>query len=295
MHGDPPAGAYPLARLVGGGGKRLRSRLALAAADVGPTPRPGLAVQYAAALEILHSASLAHDDYIDASPLRRNAPTIAALEGAERAVTVGHYYFGKALQAVIELEQRNVLATVAAALRAICRSQTDELFRRGRASGWTSYVRIAHGKTGALFAAASAGGAELSGTRRPLVARLRSYGDLIGVAFQITDDLIDFSDATGKPVGQDIRTGTLSLPIRYALEDEVVGPELRAILGRPLDDEATVERVIVAVTATDAIARAREHAERLVERALGILSTRDLDRARPALVHLARMAVDRAA
>jgi geranylgeranyl pyrophosphate synthase len=199
------------------------------------------------------------------------------------------------VRAVVELERPEIVVTVTSALRAICGSQIEELLQRECSPDWRSYVRIARGKTGALFSAACAGGAQLSDTPSPAVDRLRRYGELIGVAFQIVDDVIDFGRVSGKPAGQDVRNGTLSLPIRYALEDDRAGPELRAMLMLRPDDEATVERVMRAVTATGALERSRARAEHLAARALRTLSQAGLDRDLPALVDLVRRAVDRAA
>jgi geranylgeranyl pyrophosphate synthase len=291
---DPSCVADPMTRLIAAGGKRLRPILAVTTAKLGPHDAVR-ARRYAVALEFLHCATLVHDDYIDRSPRRRNAPSIAALEGGEKAVAVGDYYFAKAVRSVVKLERPEIVVTVTSALRAICGSQIEELLQRECSPDWRSYVRIARGKTGALFSAACAGGAQLSATPSPAVDRLRRYGELIGVAFQIVDDVIDFGRVSGKPAGQDVRNGTLSLPIRYALEDDRAGPELRAMLMLRPDDEATVERVMRAVTATGALERSRARAEHLAARALRTLSQGGLDRDLPALVDLVRMAVNRAA
>jgi heptaprenyl diphosphate synthase len=115
---------------------------------------------------------------------------------------------------------------------------------------------------------------------------------LVGVAFQMIDDLIDFSDGSGKPLGQDIRDRTVSLPLTYALEDAQLGPELLRILNAP-PDEIDVPRAVDLVAATDALARVRSEATHLVERAVSLLARGGLDRELPDLVALADAAVAR--
>src|SRR5207302_4672757 len=130
--------------------------------------------------------------------------------------------------------------------------------------GHDSYLRVVRGKTAALFSAACASGAQLSHARPEVVEALRRYGDLLGVAFQMADDMVDFSPSSGKPVGLDIRQRVLSLPLIYAADDRVVGPEVRKLLAGTLGD-AEVGRVAELVTTSDALPRVRREAQALVE------------------------------
>ena len=125
-----------------------------------------------------------------------------------------------------------------------------------------------------------------------MVGALRRYGELLGTAFQMADDVIDFSPSSGKTVGLDIKQRVLSLPLIYAAEDRVVGPEVRRLLAGSLG-EAEVGRVTDLVTSTDALPRVREEARSLVEAALRELDAVELDGLRPALAGVARSAVDR--
>jgi heptaprenyl diphosphate synthase len=153
-------------------------------------------------------------------------------------------------------------------------------------------MRVVRGKTASLFAAACASGALLSDAPADTVAALRRYGDLLGVAFQMADDMVDFSPSSGKPVGLDIRQKVLSLPLIYAAEDRVVGPEVRRLLAGTLGD-AEVGRVTELVNASDALPRVRREAEALVDAAVRELDAVELDGLRTTLVGLARSAVDR--
>ena len=290
---DPEPVAAPMRRLMEAGGKRLRPRLVQLTAQLGPRYEPLRTAGLAAAVEILHNATLVHDDYVDESTHRRGRPTVAAAEGAERAIAVGDYYFAKATRLIAETGNNNVTQTIAAALEAICESQIDDVALRGAFPGdHDSYLRVVRGKTAALFSAACASGAQLSDASPEIVDALRRYGDLLGVAFQMADDMVDFSPSSGKPVGLDIRQRVLSLPLIYAAEDRQVGPEVRRLLAGSLGDEE-VARVADLVASSKALGRVGDEARSLVEEAVRELEAVDLNGLRPTLISLARAAVDR--
>jgi secondary thiamine-phosphate synthase enzyme len=290
---DPEAVAAPMRRLVEAGGKRLRPKLVQLTAAIGPRNDPLRAAELAAAVELLHNATLIHDDYVDESPYRRGRPTVAAAEGPERAIAVGDYYFAKATRLIAEIGNPGVTSAVAEALEAVCASQIDDVALRGAYPGdRESYMRVVRGKTASLFAAACASGALLSDAPPEVVAALRRYGDLLGVAFQMADDMVDFSPSSGKPMGLDVRQRVLSLPLIYAAEDRVVGPEVRRLLAGALGDKE-VGRVTDLVTSSEALPRVRKEALDLVDAAVHELESVELDGLRPTLVGLARAAVDR--
>ena len=290
---DPEPVSTPMRRLVEAGGKRLRPRLVQLTAAIGPRSEPLRAAALAAAVELLHNATLIHDDYVDESTHRRGRPTVAAAEGPERAIAVGDYYFAKATRLIAEIGNRDVTSTISEALEAICASQIDDVALRGTYPGdHDSYLRVVRGKTAALFAAACASGAQLSDASPEIVDALRRYGDLLGVAFQMADDMVDFSPTSGKPVGLDIRQRVLSLPLIYAAEDRTVGPEVRRLLAGALGD-GEVGRVADLVTSSDALQRVRGEAQALVDAAVHELETVELDGLRPTLISLAHSAVDR--
>jgi secondary thiamine-phosphate synthase enzyme len=290
---DPEAVASPMRRLVEAGGKRLRPKLVQLTAGIGPRNDPVRAVELAAAVELLHNATLIHDDYVDESTHRRGRPTVAAAEGPERAIAVGDYYFAKATRLIAEIGNPGVTSAVAVALEAICASQIDDVALRGAYPGdRESYLRVVRGKTASLFAAACASGALLSDAASEVVEALRRYGDLLGIAFQMADDMVDFSPSSGKPMGLDVRQRVLSLPLIYAAEDRVVGPEVRRLLAGSLGDKE-VGRVTDLVASSDALPRVRKEAQDLIDAAVRELETVELDGLRPTLISLARSAVDR--
>jgi octaprenyl-diphosphate synthase len=292
---DPDPVALPMRRLMEAGGKRLRPKLVQLTSRIGPRQEPLRAASLAAAVELLHNATLIHDDYVDESTHRRGRPTVAAAEGAERAIAVGDYYFAKATRLIAELGNASVATTMAEALEAICASQIDDVAQRGAFPGdHDSYLRVVRGKTAALFAASCVSGALLSDAPEDIVEALRRYGELLGIAFQMADDMVDFSPESGKPIGLDIRQRALSLPLIYAAEDRSVGPEVRALLAGSLGDKE-VDRITELVTTSDALRRVGDEARGLVEEAVREIEAVELDGLRPTLVGLARSAVDRTA
>lgn len=290
---DPTAVREPMRRLVEAGGKRIRPSLVSLAGRLGPDYDPLRTATLAAAVELIHAATLVHDDYVDESDTRRGRPTVAAQEGAARAIEVGDYYFAKATRVIAELSSPPVTSTIAQAMEAICRSQIDDVALRGRFPGdHGSYMKVVQGKTAALMSAACVAGAQLSGADEEVVTQLRRYGERLGIAFQMADDVVDYSDSSGKPLGQDIRERTMSLPLIYATEDRRHGPEVRRLLDGSLDD-GTVDRVASLVQASGALDRVAGEARELVQLAVRELDGVELDGVRSTLVELAHAAVDR--
>jgi len=292
---DPVAVQEPMRRLVQAGGKRLRPLLAMLSAKLGAQGDPLRAAALAAAVELIHHATLVHDDYVDEAATRRGLPTVAAHEGATSAVAVGVYYFAKATRVIAQLGNADVTCTIADAVEAICLSQMDDVRLRGSYPGdYAMYLRVVRGKTAALFTAACRAGAQLSGAGPEVVERLTRFGELLGIAFQMSDDLLDYSERSGKPRGQDIRQRVVSLPLIYATEDATLGPRVRELLAGAVDEDR-VHEVQELVLATGALERVGEEARGLVAAALHELDGVELDGVLPQLEDLAMSAVDRIA
>jgi secondary thiamine-phosphate synthase enzyme len=290
---DPEPVQTPMRRLVEAGGKRLRPLLVTLASRLGPRHDALRAATLGAAIELIHDATLVHDDYVDEAAIRRGRPAVAAREGPARAIAVGDYYFAKATRMIAELDDSTVMRTVATALEVICLAQIDDVGQRGSFPGdHASYLNVVRGKTAALIAAACQAGAELGGAPPELIERLARYGELLGIAFQMVDDVLDYSDRSGKPIGTDIRQRTVSLPLIYATEDTRFGRELRGLLAGELDEPA-VRRVQELVVASGALGRVGDEARSLIGAALGELDWIDVDGVRPLLVEIAQKAVDR--
>lgn len=290
---DPEPVRDPMRRLVEAGGKRLRPLLVVLSSRLGAEHDPLRAAALAAAVELIHDATLVHDDLVDEAATRRGRPTAWAKEGAARAIEVGDYYFARATRMIAELGNDAAMRTIAGALEVICLAQIDDVELRGRYPGdYASYLTVVRGKTAALIAAACQAGAELGGASPELARGLARYGELLGIAFQMVDDLLDYSERSGKPIGTDIRQRTLSLPLIYATEDVRTGPELRSLLAGDLDEPA-VQRIQDMVTGSGALRRVGQEAKGLAQAAVEELEPFEMDGVRPLLAEIAYQAVER--
>lgn len=228
---DPGPVSAPMARLLGAGGKRIRAHLLLLAGESGDRYRPDLMLQGAAAMEILHAATLCHDDLVDGADSRRGAPTVAATQGPLAALGVGDYFLGRASGMVARLRDPRISRAFARALVEIADGQLRELRRR---SVWSPalgpYVQVARRKTGSLLSACAAIGALLGGAGASDVRALSRFARDLGLAFQGIDDCLDFSDPgrTGKPAGIDLAQGVCGLPVLCSLR----GPRGGEVLQR---------------------------------------------------------------
>ncbi|EPX84196.1 Geranylgeranyl pyrophosphate synthase [Rubellimicrobium thermophilum DSM 16684] len=227
------------AHLIEAGGKRLRPMLVLAAARLLGAEGAALqkAVQLGAVVEFIHTATLLHDDVVDESRQRRGRPTANLLWDNQSSVLVGDYLFARSFQIMVEVGSLRVLDLLSAASATIAEGEVLQL-AAARDLGTTeaTYLRIARGKTAALFAAATQAGAVVAGADAAREEALRRYGDALGIAFQIADDLLDIEgDAgIGKNRGDDLREGKMTLPVIRALAaaDEEERLFWRRVLGR---------------------------------------------------------------
>jgi geranylgeranyl pyrophosphate synthase len=201
--------------LVRSGGKRLRPLLLLLAGRAYHYDLDRL-VTAAAGVELLHTASLVHDDTIDRSGLRRGKPTLNAVLPAGAVILLGDYLFAQSARLAAATENPRVVAIFASTLADICDGQLREMFFAHRLDqSRDEYEKRIYGKTAALFAGSAEMGALLGGAPEPHVQALRSYGADLGMAFQIVDDVLDLREGTqrlGKPAGNDLRQGTVTLP-----------------------------------------------------------------------------------
>ncbi len=294
----PPLAAV-ITQLVGAGGKRLRPAVAFLVCQMYPC-EPDRALALAAAVEMLHTATLVHDDLIDESALRRGFPTLHTIWSPVATVRAGDYMFGRAARYAAETEHPRVIALFAETLGVIVNGELRQLFNRpADLPTRADYERRIYGKTAALFAVAAEGAAELGGAPADAVARLRDYGYHLGMAFQIVDDILDFTaDETqlGKPVGSDLREGIVTLPVMLYAAAEPESPALRRLFEQRDDNgqyAAAVAAVVAAVRASPAIDQARAEAQSEAERAIAAL--RDLPPGPPhdALADLAARSVAR--
>ena len=207
------------AHLVEAGGKRLRPMLTLAATKLCGYSGP-YHIHLAATVEFIHTAPLLHDDVVDQSQQRRGRPTANLLWDNTSSVLVGDYLFARSFQLMVETGSLRVLDILANAAAKIAEGEVLQLTAaRNLETTEDIYLKVVRGKTAALFSAATEVGGVIAGMPDAQVKALFAYGDALGVAFQIVDDLLDYSGTTaiGKDLGDDFREGKLTLPVIRAV------------------------------------------------------------------------------
>ncbi len=208
------------AHLIEAGGKRLRPMLTLAAAKVCGYEGP-YHVHLAATVEFIHTATLLHDDVVDESKQRRGRPTANLLWDNKSSVLVGDYLFARSFQLMTEANNMRVLNILANASAVIAEGEVLQLTAaQDLATTPATYLKVIRGKTAALFSAATEVGGVLAGAHENAVRALHDYGDALGIAFQMADDLLDYGGASaqiGKNTGDDFRERKLTLPVIKAV------------------------------------------------------------------------------
>ena len=208
------------AHLVGAGGKRVRPMLTLAAARICGYQGP-YHVHLAATVEFIHTATLLHDDVVDESQQRRGKPAANLLWDNKSSVLVGDYLFARSFQLMTETGRMDVLRVLSNAAATIAEGEVLQLTAsQNLATTEDIYLKVVRGKTAALFSAATQVGGMIADAEPEVVQALFTYGDALGVSFQIVDDVLDFggvASQTGKNIGDDFREKKLTLPLIKAI------------------------------------------------------------------------------
>lgn len=207
--------------LVLAGGKRLRPMLTLATARLFGVDG-GAHIKLAAAVELIHGATLLHDDVVDGSRLRRGVKTANVIWGNKESVLVGDFIFSRAFELMVDAGDLKVLQILSAASSVIAEGEVLQLAtQKNLGATFEMYLSVIEAKTAALFAAAARAGAVIAGCSAADEDSLRRYGAHLGVAYQLVDDALDYcgaEGALGKSVGDDFREGKMTLPVVYAIE-----------------------------------------------------------------------------
>ncbi len=282
--------------LIGSGGKRIRPALAILSTKFHPTD-PEKVYMAAVAAELVHAATLIHDDLIDKSPLRRGSPTINSRWSGTATVLAGDFLLARAADIAANLDNIRVMHIFARTLMTICDGEIRQDF--GGLS-WppdrVAYYRHIDSKTASLFVAATEAGAILSGAPEEEVTALRDFGHNLGRAFQIVDDILDFTadqSALGKPVGSDLRQGTLTAPVFYYIEQGAHRAEVEDALLNEDQNSAEMNRLIEAIRNSPAIAASQQEARQFVRQAQHSLAILPDGVYRRALMDLSSYVVER--
>ncbi|ALM85735.1 octaprenyl diphosphate synthase [Bordetella sp. N] len=281
--------------IIGAGGKRMRPALLLMVAR---------ALGYegthhhtlAAVVEFIHTATLLHDDVVDESDLRRGRQTANAVFGNAASVLVGDYLYSRAFEMMVDVDSMRVMAILSQATTVIAEGEVLQLLNvHDPDVSQERYLQVVRYKTAKLFEAAAQVGAVLAGATPEQEEAAAAYGRHIGTAFQLVDDVLDYSgdaQALGKNVGDDLREGKPTLPLIRVME--VGTPAQRQLIRDAIETgDADFAAVAAAINDTDALAHAREAARVEAERARVALADYPVSTYRESLLNFCAFAVNR--
>ena len=282
--------------IIGGGGKRLRPLVHLLAARAAGY-RGQDHIQLAAVIEFIHTATLLHDDVVDESSRRRGKETAHQIWGNAASVLVGDFLYSRSFQLMVELKRLEIMDILAGTTNTIAEGEVLQLMQMGNADlDTTDYFQVISDKTACLFAASARLGAVLAGRQAKDCQALSHYGLLVGQAFQIVDDVLDYradDEALGKSLGDDLAEGKVTLPLILAMQR--CGSDERERLRQMVSEggSSLLSDVQAIMARTGALDLALEQARALAENAIDSLQTLPASAERSALEILALYAVDR--
>lgn len=284
-----------LEHLLAAGGKRIRPTLGLLVGNMLGAPLEKL-VTLGAAVELLHTATLVHDDLIDGALLRRGMPTLNARWSPPATVLTGDFLFARAAKLAADTDHLPLMKLFSETLATIVNGELTQMFTSRGLINRDNYEKRIYAKTASLFEMTSRAAAMVSPASEENIETMRDFGYQIGVAFQIVDDILDFvgeQSAVGKPLGSDLLNGLVTLPAIYYAE---ANPDDADVLSLPKGgwtNSENMTRLVNNIRASDAAKLAMREAEGHIERALSCLSHMDHSAERDALENLARYIVDR--
>jgi geranylgeranyl pyrophosphate synthase len=284
-----------LEHLLAAGGKRIRPSLVLLVGNM-LGGKPDTLVTLGASVELLHTATLVHDDLIDGALLRRGAETLNARWSSAATVLTGDFLFARAAKLASETDNTALMRLFANTLATIVNGELTQLFSARGVINRDNYYQRIYAKTASLFEMSTRAGAMISAGDKAMIESMQKFGYELGMAFQIVDDLLDFTGeqaAVGKPLGSDLLQGLVTLPAIYYAEANPDHPDVRSLAAGGWGDHERMERLVQSIRASDAIEKAMREARQSVERALVCLEPLEDCVERAALENLARYVVDR--
>jgi len=293
-------GAHPdlgatLEYLVSSGGKRIRPALVLLTGQMLGAPKDKLII-LASAVELLHTATLVHDDLIDGALLRRGNPTLNARWSPPATVLTGDYIFARAAKLAADTDHLLLMKLFAETLAIIVNGELTQLFTaRGLTSRENYYKRI-YAKTASLIEMATRTAAMISPVDETVVESIRVYGYNLGMAFQIVDDVLDFTGdpgEVGKPVGSDLLQGLVTLPAIYYAEAHPGDQDVICLTSGCYSEHERMDRLVQAVRKSPGVKNSLDEAQEYIKKALQLLAGMPDGVERQALEDLARYTVTR--
>lgn len=269
-----PAVSELVLGLVQAGGKRLRPLVLLLSGRAFAADGETL-VTAGAGVELLHTASLIHDDTVDRAALRRGRPTLNSVLSSGSVILLGDYLFAQSAMLAAATNIPRVVSIFAGTLGDICDGQLREMFVANRLDqSREEYERRIYGKTASLFAGSAEMGAIIGNAPETEIQALRQYGSDVGMAFQIVDDVLDLREGEerlGKPAGHDLTQGTVTLPtLIYAAgidKDSAAMRQLQSVVSGDTDDRVSIDQVVEDIRQSGALEESVREAERFVDRA----------------------------
>lgn len=292
---DHPELKAALDHLLASGGKRVRPAVTLLAGTLFGAAADDL-ITLAAAIELLHTATLVHDDLIDGSLLRRGTPTINAQWSPAATVLTGDFVFARAAKLAAETKSVQVMNMFATTLTTMVNGEIKQLFNNREISSRDEYFSRIYAKTASMFELATGAAAILGDADEEIVDSALRFGYEVGIAFQIVDDILDFTGqqtTVGKPVASDLRQGLVTLPALYFLDAYPDDPDLKKILSGGNYRDEHIDDLVRAIRKSGAIDQAKEEAGEFADRAISILGTFPESPERQALEDLSRYIVNR--
>lgn len=296
-------GDYPLVEetsrhLVAAGGKRLRPLLTLISSHFGDSTRKEI-IPAAVVCELTHLATLYHDDVMDEAPLRRGVESANNRWGNTIAILTGDYLFSKASDLLADLGPEAVRLQARTFERLVIGQIMETQGPQNGEDPLAHYLRVVGDKTGSLIATSARFGAMLSGAPREVTETLTKFGEQIGIAFQLADDVIDIaseSNESGKTPGTDLREGVPTLvTLNVMASGKSEDAELQRLLSAPIHDEETVAQVLRALRTHDGLNQAREQLSQVAKQARAALGPLSVTPATAALFSLCDAVIDRSA
>ncbi len=283
--------------LLASGGKRIRPTIVLLIGHM-LGAHPDRLLNLGAAVEMLHTATLVHDDLIDGALFRRGVETLNARWSPAATVLTGDFLFARAANLAAEVDHLAVMHLFAQTLAIIVNGELTQLFSARGLISRDNYYRRIYAKTASLFEMSARAAAMISpsGDNPAVVEACGRFGYEVGMAFQIVDDVLDFigdPTAVGKPLGSDLLQGLVTLPAIYFAETNPDHPDVRLLTTGGWQDQERVQRLVHAIRTSEAIPKALREAEERIEHAMDHLRLFDDSESRRALESLARYIVDR--
>ncbi|MCD6638923.1 MAG: polyprenyl synthetase family protein [Nocardioides sp.] len=287
------------AHLMAAGGKRFRPLLVLLAAETGNRPEAEEVHTAACVVELTHVASLYHDDVMDEAALRRGADTANARWDNHVAILTGDFLFGKSSELTAELGPEAVRIQAVTFQRLVEGQILETVDPAPGADALAHYLEVVAGKTGSLIATSARYGAMFGGASPEVVEALSEYGEIVGVAFQLSDDILDIasdSDESGKTPGTDLREGVSTLPVLMAqASTDPADARLLELLGTQLTDDALHAEALDLLRRHPAMQQARDYVRGEARRAKELLQVLEPGPVRTALEAFADVVADRSA